>query len=236
MQPSVEASLLFLFCVFLSLALGFIALNKNEISRRNLFLIESAIVFWLVLHHLLGRAGVYQNFDAVPPRILIFVFIPITAIIIFLLFTRNDELQRLFSLEKMMWLHIVRIPVEIVLWRLFLEGFMPEAMSFEGRNFDILAGITAPIAWLLAFRLKWIGRNGLLIWNVISLALLLNIVTLAILSAPGPLQSMAFDQPNIGVSYTPIILLPAFVAPQVLFFHLISIAKLLRLDRNSEII
>lgn len=235
MQPSAETSLLFLFCVFLSLALGYLALNKSAISRRNLFLVESAVVFWLIIHHLLARAGVYQNFEAIPPRILIFVFIPITAIMVFLLIAHGEYLQKLFSLERMMWLHVVRIPVEIVLWRLFLEGFMPEVMSFEGRNFDILAGITAPIVWLLAFKLKWIGRNGLLAWNIVGLILLLNIIVLAILSAPGPLQLMAFNQPNIGIAYTPTILLPAFVAPQVLFFHLISIAKLLRLDSGMEL-
>ncbi len=101
-------------------------------------------------------------------------------------------------------------------------------MTFEGRNFDILAGITAPIIAYLAFTQKKISRNGLLIWNFICLALLANIVVNAFLSVPSPVQQFAFDQPNIAILYVPFSWLPTFVVPVVLFAHLASIQQLLK--------
>ena len=103
-------------------------------------------------------------------------------------------------------------------------------MTFEGRNFDILSGISAPIMAWLAFRNGKINRPLLLIWNVLALLLLINIVTNAILSVPSPLQKFAFDQPNVGILYFPFIWLPSTVVPIVLFSHLVSFYQLLKKD------
>jgi hypothetical protein len=105
-------------------------------------------------------------------------------------------------------------------------------MTFEGRNFDILSGITAPIIFWLAFRKGKIKRPLLIIWNIFALILLFNIVTHAILSFPFPFQQMAFDQPNRGVLYFPFIWLPTVVVPVVLFAHLISLWKLFKDSDN----
>jgi hypothetical protein len=55
-----------------------------------------------------------------------------------------------------------------------------------------------------------------------------NIVTIAILSAPLPFQQMGFDQPNVGVFLFPFIWLPALIVPLVLFSHLVCIYQLVR--------
>ncbi|TAH22438.1 MAG: hypothetical protein EAZ08_00730 [Cytophagales bacterium] len=54
-------------------------------------------------------------------------------------------------LKNLIYLNIVRIPVEIILFWLFVNKAIPELMTFEGRNLDIIAGITAPTA-LQAYR------------------------------------------------------------------------------------
>ena len=112
---------------------------------------------------------------------------------------------------------MVRIPVELILFSLFAYGVIPQLMTFEGRNFDIVAGITAPAIAYWGFTKKIIGSRWILLWNFISLGLLLNIVINAILSAPFPFQQFAFDQPNTAVLYFPFVLLPAFIVPVVLF-------------------
>jgi hypothetical protein len=63
------------------------------------------------------------------------------------------------------------------------------------------------------------------IWNWICLALLLNIVVRAVLSAPSPIQQFAFDQPNIAILHFPFVFLPGFIVPAVLFCHLAIFAK-----------
>lgn len=62
-----------------------------------------------------------------------------------------------------------------------------------------------------------------MLWNLICLGLLLNIVVLAILSAPSPFQILAFDQPNIAITHFPYVWLPSVVVPIVLFSHLVAI-------------
>jgi len=99
-------------------------------------------------------------------------------------------------------------------------------MTFEGTNFDILAGISAPFIAYFAFEKKLLNLNLVLIWNIISLGLLLNIVVKAMLSAPSPIQKIAFEQPNIAILYFPFCWLPTFIVPIVLFSHLVAVRKL----------
>jgi len=131
------------------------------------------------------------------------------------------------DIKTLTLLHIIRIPVELVLYWLFLNKAVPQLMTFEGRNFDILSGITAPLVFYFGFIKKRLGRNVILLWNFLCLGLLLNIVVNAILSAPFPFQQFAFDQPNIAVLYFPFNLLPALVVPLVLLAHLVTIRQLM---------
>ena len=146
-----------------------------------------------------------------------------------LLSPSGKRLINTLSLKKLTYLHIIRIPVEIGLYYLFLEKAIPQSMTFDGQNFDVIAGITAPF---VAYYSDKIGRKGLLIWNFVCLALLLNIVVTAFLSAPSPFQQLAFDQPNIAILYFPFSWLPTFIVPVVLFAHLASIRKLLKQAKN----
>ncbi len=125
-------------------------------------------------------------------------------------------------------LHSVRILVELVLFWLFVHGAVPELMTFEGRNFDIIAGITAPLIYVLAFKKHEINKKLLLVWNLISLLLLLNIEINAALSAPLPFQQFAFDQPNVAILYFPFVWLPSCIVPLVLLSHLAAIRQMIK--------
>ena len=186
------------------------------------------LILWAVFQSFLGLSGFYTNLDAFPSRFLL--LIPPAIILIIVLF--NTPKGRAFidnlSLEKLTLLHIIRIPVEIVLFWLFLQKTIPQLMTFEGRNFDILAGITAPIMYYLVFVKQSMSRKTLLFWNFVCLILLLNIVINALLSAPLPFQQFAFEQPNIAILYFPFNLLPSVVVPLVLFAHLVAIRRLLK--------
>jgi hypothetical protein len=57
---------------------------------------------------------------------------------------------------------------------------------------------------------------------------LANIVIIAILSAPTPMQKFGFEQPNVGVVYFPFIWLPTIIVPIVLFAHLASLLQVSR--------
>ncbi len=187
-----------------------------------------SLSFWLIFQMILGLGGFYLKTDVIPPRILFAgVFPAFLLIISYFIFARKSFVEKL-PLKTLTILHIIRIPVEIVLFWLFQEKMIPEVMTFEGRNFDILSGLTAPIVVWLGFRNGKINRPLLIIWNILALGLLFNIVITAILSFPFPFQQLAFDQPNRAVLYFPFVWLPTVIVPIVLFNHLISLWKLFK--------
>lgn len=183
--------------------------------------------FWLVLTAFLAMGGFYFNFESFPPRILLFGVLPALLVIAVYFIFFNSFVDRL-SLKALTWLSVVRIPVEITLLWLFQNGLVPQEMTFEGRNIDILVGLTAPFIALLAFRGRKVNRPLLIGWNILALASLVNIVAIAMLSFPTPFQRFGFAQPNIGVTYFPFIWLPTIIVPAVLFAHLAALWQLAR--------
>ncbi len=207
---------------FLLQAAKYVGLNTLP-SRILAFLLP----LWIISQTILSVGGFYQSTDSLPPRLAVFGAFPALLLIAtFFIFFRKSFVEKL-PLGLMTMLHAVRIPVEMVLYWLFVAGAVPQVMTFEGRNVDILSGILAPIIAFLAFRGGRTNRWLLIGYNLLGLGLLINIVTIAILSAPFPFQSMSFDQPNRAVLFFPYIWLPSIIVPIVLFSHLAALWKLL---------
>jgi len=205
--------------------------------RQNIFDAVSAkiflflLIFWLFFQAVIGIGGFYLETNAMPPRLLLYgIFPALLTIISYFIFAGKSFIEKL-PLKTLTVFHIIRIPVEIVLFWLFEQKFVPQLMTFEGRNLDMLSGLTAPIIYLLAFRGGKTNRTLLIIWNFFALGLLINIVVNAVLSFPFPLQQFAFDQPNRALLYFPYVWLPTVIVPLVLFAHLISLYQLLRDER-----
>lgn len=196
--------------------------------------ILAILLAWVLIQMGIGLSGFYTDTQSLPPRFLLLILPPFLAIIG--LFTNRKGRDFIESMDGkvLTWLHVVRIPVEIALFVLFLHNQVPELMTFGGKNFDIAAGISAPFVAWLGYHRKQLDRSILLGWNFLCLALLCNIVINAILSAPVPFQQQAFDMPNVAVMYFPYVWLPSVVVPLVLFSHLACIWQLYR-RRESEI-
>ena len=188
---------------------------------------------WIFFQAALALGGFYQFTQSVPPRLLIFGVLPALLLIIgYFLFFRIEFIDRL-PLKTLTQLHVIRVPVELVLYWLFIGGLVPEVMTFEGRNIDILSGILAIVVFFAAFRGDNVNRPLLIAYNLLGLALLANIVGTAVVSLPSPMQMMAFDQPNRAVLFFPYIWLPTIVVPIVFFAHLASLWKIF-FSRESE--
>lgn len=186
----------------------------------------TVIGLWMAGQAILALNQVYQV-TSLPPRLPLFAMLPpLLGIIVVLAMPASRRQLMDLSLWTLTLLHVVRIPVELVLWWLYQQGEVPQLMTFVGRNFDILAGLTAPLILWWAWQSGKPNRNLLLSWNIISLGLLLNIVIPATLSMPYPIQQFAFEQPNRALFYFPFIWLPSVVVPLVLFSHLAAIVQL----------
>jgi hypothetical protein len=199
--------------------------------------ITGSLAIWLAIQATITLKNVYNtDTNDIPPKIILFGILPNVLAILFLFLSSKGRIFiKSLPFPQLTYLHIVRIPIEFLLYWLFLHKAIPELMTFQGRNFDILAGITSSFIAYFGFIKGKLNRTIILLWNFICLGLLINIVVNAFLSAPSPFQQLAFDQPNIAILHFPFSWLPTFIVPVVLFAHLASIFKLIsekETDRN----
>lgn len=210
--------------------------SNSEQTRKKATPIFIGLIIWLIIQAVLTLKNIYNSdTNSFPPKIMLLGILPtILTVVLLFLTSKGREFIDSLPLKNLTYLNIVRIPVEIVLFWLFLNKAIPELMTFEGRNFDILAGITAPFIAYFGLTKQKLRRPINLIWNFVCLGLLLNIVLNALLSAPSPIQKLSFDQPNIAVLYFPFSWLPTFIVPIVLFGHLTSIRQLLNQNTKRQ--
>jgi hypothetical protein len=220
-------SLVFGLTTILTVGIFYRAAHSSKIA---LFI----LLLWLVVQTIIGLSGFYTVTNTIPPRFLLMVLPPLFFIITLFATAKGKQYIDRLDVKTLTILHTIRIPVEIVLFWLFLQKTIPGLMTFEGRNLDILSGLSAPVIYYFGFVKKRLDKKVILLWNFICLGLLLNIVVNAVLSAPFPFQQFAFNQPNIAILYFPFNWLPACVVPLVLFSHLATIRYFFREGRKEE--
>ncbi len=225
MDVPIYVSVIFILTTILTVALFYRTCARVSSTIANKILIGLGV--WVSLQGILAASDFYLKTDTMPPRFALAVVPGFLTMIYFLVTKKGQNFIDRMPLKDLTAIHICRVPVEIVLFWLFLNEQIPRSMTFEGRNFDIFSGLTAlPLAW-------WVFKNSEtkwtvnLIWNFVCLLLVLNVVAIGILSAPTPFQQFAFNQPNIGVLKFPFVWLPSVIVPIVIFSHLVAIRQLL---------
>ncbi len=216
--------------IFITLTLLTVLQFYRAKKQSKIFLV--IIFIWMLLQLLLGLTNFYANGFIMPPRFALLIAPPLIVMIIMFITAAGKKFIDSLNITQLTLLHAIRIPVEIILYFLFVAKTIPQIMTFEGRNFDILAGLTAPVIYYFGFVKNKIPNSFLVIWNLICLALLLNIIIIAILSAATPFQQFGFNQPNIAIAHFPFNWLASVVVPIVLFSHLATLRQLI-LQRNK---
>ena len=220
-------STVFILTTFAAVAFLLQAVKSVGLRKLPSQILVFLLPLWIFFQAVISIGGFYQNASEMPPPIFLFGVLPaMLTILAYFIFFRETFINKL-SLRLLTMLHIVRIPVEIVLLWLFYNGQVPQLMTFEGKNLDILSGILAPIVFLIVFRGDKTKRTLLIGYNILGLILLANIVSIAALSIPSPIQQLAFEQPNRAVTFFPYSWLPTIIVPIVLFSHLAALWKLL---------
>jgi hypothetical protein len=220
-QVSIIQNAAFAIITLLSVLQFYRATNQSK-----LFL---AIIFvWMMIQLFIGLTDFYLDETSLPPRFVLLVFPPLLFIIILFITKKGKAFIDSLDIKQLTLLHTIRIPVEIALYYLFIAKAIPQEMTFEGRNFDIVAGLTAPIIYYLGYVKNIISKPILVAWNVICLGLLLNIVIVAVLSVNTSFQQFGFSQPNIAIAHFPFNWLACVIVPLVLLAHLASLRKLVK--------
>ena len=131
----------------------------------------------------------------------------------------GDRLAAGLPLAVLVGFQGFRLPLELAMHRAYTEGLMPIQMSYSGRNFDIVTGVTA-IVLAVALALTNVPRWIVQAWNALGLLLLFNILGVAILSTP-MFAYFGRDRLNVWVMWMPYTLLPAVMVLAAWAGHLI---------------
>lgn len=211
-----------LFLLILRKALRFTSFPVRK-SNRIWYGLLISIVVWLCIISFLAAEQVFSDFSSMPPRFLFIVLIPLGVILWATLSTSAGEIVSRIPPESILYLQSFRVFVELLLWMLFIQNLIPIQMTFEGYNFDILVGLTAPVIALIVHRKG--SATLLLIWNVFGLCLLINIVTIAVLSTPVPFRVFMNEPANRIVTQFPFVWLPGILVPLAYTLHILSIRQ-----------
>ena len=214
--------LFILTCVWIVLK----GLSKYEIPLKTVTIV---ITIWVLVLAALSISGFLNDFSNFPPRIMLVLIIPLLVLIWFVLSKHTNAVVNKVPAEWMVKMQSFRILVELFIWWAYLQKDLPIQMTFEGRNFDILVGLTAPLVAML-----WLkqGREKpmlVLIWNILGLLVLLNIVVTAVLSMPTPNQYFFNEPANTLVGRFPWVYLPGIFVTLAIALHLISIRQMAQL-------
>lgn len=201
--------------------------HKRSIIKRFIL----GLSLWTLLVIGVASTGFFSDFTTFPPRIMVVLFIPLVTLILVSFRSKAvDDLLQVIPARNLLRLQVFRIVVEILLWACFIQNLLPVQMTFEGRNFDILSGVLGVVA-AYAFSNN---RAAMYLYNFIGLGLLINIVTVAILSMPTPLRVFMNEPSNTLVTKAPFILLPALLVPLAYGLHFLSLRQLTLAARGRQ--
>lgn len=196
-------------------------------QKRTSRLIIAGLSIWLILLLVLAELEVFAVFDTFPPRVL-YVFIPTMVCILFFLFWPGlSQYLKVIPASWLVYVQSFRIIMELFLWLGYRAGFVPLQMTFEWLNYDIIVGLTAPMAGFSFFGRRRYHRFQAILWNIFGMALLANIVLIAILSTPSPIRVFMNDPANEFIADIPFIWIPGFIVPFALAMHLFSLRQLI---------
>jgi hypothetical protein len=190
------------------------------------------IVFFLFVAALSALA-IQGFYDAklVAPRFLT-IFLPVVVFIIMLSRKNMDGALTFLKTISPAWLvgiQVFRVAVELILAQLNKDGLVPVELTYHGRNFDLIIGALAlPVAWLVNRRTNTAILIGTA-WNIAGLLSLINILSIAVRSVPGPFFEFA---KNYLPLYFPGILIPAVFVVLALLFHTASLKQLFFLRKQ----
>jgi hypothetical protein len=200
--------------------------GRSQRSRRRSGVVVAVLgVGWMALTWGLADRGMLLQFESVPPPFALLVLGIVLVALVIAYGPLGAPLAAL-PLWVLVGVQAFRLPLEIAMHEMAERGVMPEQMSYTGYNFDIVTGLTAIVVAALA-RSGNASRALVLGWNVLGSLLLVNIMTIAILSTPA-FRAFGDDRLNTWVMHPPFVWLPTVLVLAALAGHLLIFRALRR--------
>lgn len=185
---------------------------------------------WIALQAFVSASGFY----AAPGKPLRFPLLLMPPLVLGLIYSYTPKGRRFFQrldIRMLTLLQSIRLIVEPVLYLLALYHLVPKAMTFEGKNFDILIGLTMPFIYYFGFVRKTLPARVLIIWNWLGIGLLTVVVSLGVNYTIHAGQAVVAA--NAGAALSPFAiqqfpwaLLPGFLVPTAILSHVASLRLL----------
>lgn len=208
--------------------LGWLWAHASARPMRAATLMSVGAVAWLAVTAVLSLSGFAQRVDILPPGAAAVLLPAMLAVAVVLVFLGRADYRSVLHGMPLPALHLAqvfRVPVEVVLAMLVDAGRLPALLSWHGTNFDILTGLTAPLAAWAAVRKM---RGSLIVWNLLGLGLVLNVLVTGILASPPPLQVIRVEPSSVFMMSFPLVWLPGFLVPVAILLHGLALLRLLR--------
>jgi hypothetical protein len=120
----------------------------------------------------------------------------------------------------------------IVFVILYLQGALPGVFALPAGWGDIAIGITAPlVAW---YWKPHSPSRAFVVWNVLGSLDLVMAVTLGGLASATPVGVLAGDVTTRPMGQFPLSLIPTFIVPLLLIFHLIALIRVRQGARSDR--
>lgn len=203
-------------------------------SKKSALFVFGILILWIAILSILALTDYFLDFS-LPPKMLLFVAFAFVVIFILLGFTTWREVLNNIPITTLHYIHIVRVPIEMVLWWMAIGKSIPMDFTFEGTNFDIVSGISAPFAAVFLVDGKKRRRLWAIIWNVSALGLLACITLKSATRLPYFTAVLEGPDSFAGLFQFPYILLPTFVLPTIAFAHLVSLNQLIFVSRRRQL-
>jgi hypothetical protein len=192
------------------------------------------LAIWLAYAGLFSWFGLLRDPNLRPPGTGLLVG-PVFAVLILItgVLPAGRRLAASFPVALLIGFQVFRVGPELTITELYYHGIAPRLLTLPGGNVELLVALSAPIiAWIAGW--GTIGRRIAFGWNVLGLLSLFNVVARSVLSAPGPLNLLHTEVPNLAFVDFPFGLIPGFLAPLAFAVHMLTFRALSLASRTNN--
>ena len=194
---------------------------RHAVSAR--YLTVAVFIIWFVLALVGSLFGVF-NSETEPPILLgLAVVLPVaTFALAYQALPGFRQVVSSLDLRVLTWAQTWRV-VGVVFLILYQRGLLPGVFALPAGWGDIAIGVTAPVvAW---FWRPPYPHKTFIVWNVLGLLDLVMAVSFGILASRTPMGIVAGDVTTRLMAMFPLSLIPTFLVPLFLIFHLICLSR-----------
>ncbi|MEM6368139.1 MAG: hypothetical protein AAF851_07515 [Myxococcota bacterium] len=222
-SPPFDAAGSLVFCVIcLVVVVSFVALHARAGLRWRPFAL--GLGGWLGLFLVLAGTGVLSRL-AGSMALALYLVAANGAALVMALTLPGRLVVKASSAWMLIAFQLFRGPLELVLHHWYALGALPVQMTYEGQNLDILTAVAGAMA--LVFLRGWPPSDRYRWWvtlsfNLVGAALLLNVMRVAMQSAPWPMRTFMNDPPVVLPFFVPQTLIVPVCVAGALWGHVVT--------------